>query len=246
MGSEPMRQVASRIEYLKSVGLGYVCLSRPMHTLSTGESQRVMMTTLLGSSLVDMLYVFDEPTVGLHPQDTERMANAILGLRDRGNTVILIEHEPYLMRIADLVVEVGPLAGELGGQVTFHGTPTELLKSDSVTGGYLSGKRTTRRHFRETSDRWIELQGACGRNLQGDDLRIPVGCLTVMIGPSGAGKSTLVLETLCPAISHAFGDATGGLPFYNLKSTIGKKGITFGVGREFYDKVNNKLIIFLL
>lgn len=218
MASEPMRQVASRIEYLKAVGLGYVCLSRPMHTLSSGEAQRVMMTTLLGSSLVDMLYVFDEPTVGLHPQDTERMANAILGLRDRGNTVILVEHEPYLLRIADLVIEIGPQAGELGGQVTFHGTPTELLKSNTETGRFLSGERTTRRHFRNTSDRWTELQGASGRNLQSVDLRIPLGCLTVMTGPSGAGKSTLVLDTLCPAIRHVFGDdSTVALPFVGLK-----------------------------
>ena len=220
MASEPMRQVASRIEYLKSVGLGYVCLSRPMHTLSSGEAQRVMMTTLLGSSLVDMLYVFDEPTVGLHPQDTERMANAILGLRDRGNTVILVEHEPYLMRIADLVIEIGPQAGELGGQVTFHGTPSELLKSNCETGRFLSGERTTRRHFRSTSDRWVELYGASGRNLQSVDLRVPLGCLTVMAGPSGAGKSTLVLDTLCPAINHAFGDnSTEALPFVGLKGT---------------------------
>ncbi len=218
MASEPMRQVASRIEYLKAVGLGYVSLSRPMHTLSSGEAQRVMMTTLLGSSLVDMLYVFDEPTVGLHPQDTERMANAILGLRDRGNTVILVEHEPYLMRIADVVIEIGPQAGELGGQVTFHGTPTELLKSSTETGRFLSGERTTRRHFRSPSDRWTELQGASGRNLQSVDLRIPLGCLTVMTGPSGAGKSTLVLDTLCPAIRHAFGDdSTEALPFVGLK-----------------------------
>ena len=206
IASEPTHQIVSRIGYLKAVGLGYVILARPMHTLSSGEAQRVMMTTLLGSNLVDMLYVFDEPTVGLHPQDTERMANAILGLRDRGNTVILVEHEPHLMRIADFIVEIGPMAGESGGRVTFSGTPSKLLESDSMTGQYLSGKRSTQRSVRATSHRWLELHEARGRNLKNVNLRVPLECFTVIIGPSGSGKSTLVLDTLCPEIERALGD----------------------------------------
>ncbi len=217
VASEPQRQVLARMEYLQSVGLGYLCLERPMHTLSSGESQRVMMTTLLGSSLVDMLYVFDEPTVGLHPQDTERMANAILALRDRGNTVILVEHEPHLIRIADRVVEIGPQAGELGGCVTFHGTPSEMLIGKCVTGEYLSGRRRAERSPRPIGLEWIEMRGASGRNLQVEELRIPLNCMTVMIGPSGSGKSTLILETLCPAIHRVFDDeADTGLPFASL------------------------------
>ncbi len=217
VASEPQRQVIARMEYLRSVGLDYLCLARPLHTLSSGESQRVMMTTLLGSSLVDMLYVFDEPTVGLHPQDTERMANAILGLRDRGNTVILVEHEPHLMRIADRIVEIGPKAGELGGYVTFNGTPNELLDSKSATGEYLSGRRLVQRSARQVGPDWVGMQGATGRNLRVDELSIPLRCLTVMIGPSGSGKSTLVLDTLCPAIDQVFGsDVKFGLPFSGL------------------------------
>ena len=217
VASEPQRQVLARMEYLQSVGLGYLCLARPLHTLSSGESQRVMMTTLLGSSLVDMLYVFDEPTVGLHPQDTERMASAILALRDRGNTVILVEHEPHLMRIADRVVEIGPQAGELGGYVTFNGTPSEMLNGKCVTGEYLSGRRRAQRSPRSIGREWIGMRGASGRNLQVEELRIPLKCMTVMIGPSGSGKSTLILDTFCPAIDRVFDDeADVGLSFASL------------------------------
>jgi len=223
LASEPNRQVRNRIEYLQSVGLGYLSLARPLHTLSSGEAQRVSMTTLLGSSLVNMLYVFDEPTVGLHPQDTERMAAAILGLRDRGNTVVLVEHEPYLMKIADQIVEIGPLAGEQGGRVTFQGTPQELAASDCATGEYLSGKRSIQRSHRTIGNRWLELRGASGRNLQVELLRVPIGCLTMMIGPSGSGKSSLVLDTLCPAIAAAFGDETD--PPLPLKSIAGTEHI---------------------
>ena len=217
VASEPQRQVLSRIEYLQKVGLGYLSLARPLHTLSGGEAQRVMMTTLLGSSLVDMLYVFDEPTVGLHPQDTERMAGAILGLRDRGNTVVLVEHEPHLMRIADRIVEIGPQAGELGGRVTFQGTPSELLRSDCVTGEYLSGARQTQRTSIPTGSNWFGIRGASGRNLKVDELSIPANRLTVVIGPSGSGKSSLILDTLCPAVERFFdNEADPGLPFESL------------------------------
>jgi len=217
VASEPQRQVLSRIEYLQKVGLGYLALARPLHTLSGGESQRVMMTTLLGSSLVDMLYVFDEPTVGLHPQDTERMASAILGLRDRGNTVVLVEHEPHLMRIADRIIEIGPQAGDLGGRVTFEGTPSELVQSDCLTGEYLSGARLTERTAKSIGENWFGVRGASGRNLKVDELRIPTNCLTVVMGPSGSGKSSLILDTLCPAIERAFdSQADSGLPFESL------------------------------
>jgi excinuclease ABC subunit A len=176
-----------------------------------------MLTTLLASSLVGMLYVLDEPSVGLHSQDTERMAKAILGLRDRGNTVILIEHEPHLMGIADRVVEIGPQAGEPGGYITFDGTPNELLTSQSLTGEYLSGRRDTKRKSRQPGTDWLGLRGATGRNLQIDELRIPLRCLTVMVGPSGAGKSSLILDTLCPAIERIFdSDTSAGLPFVGL------------------------------
>jgi excinuclease ABC subunit A len=200
--SEPHQQVRQRLGYLDAVGLSFLSLSRPMHTLSSGEAQRVMMTGLLGSSLVDMLYVLDEPTVGLHPQDSERIANAILGLRDRGNTVLVVEHEPHLIRLADRVFEIGPQAGDHGGKLTFAGTPKELLNSSCLTGEYLQGKRRVSRQRREIDTRcpWLVLQGASGRNLQQLELRVPVNRFTVMVGPSGSGKSSLVLDTLCPSI----------------------------------------------
>lgn len=196
---EPVRQVLSRLEYLADVGLGYLSLSRSMHTLSSGEAQRVGLTTLLGSTLVDMLYVFDEPTVGLHPTDVKRISDSILKIRDRGNTVLLVEHEPAMIQLADRVLEIGPAAGERGGEVCFDGSPKELIRSSSVTGKYLRGEKErliTRRH----SDRFLELIGASGRNLKEASIAIPVGCLTVVEGPSGSGKSSLLLDTLVPAL----------------------------------------------
>ncbi len=217
VASEPQRQLVARLEYLRSVGLGYLCLARPLHSLSSGEAQRVMLTTLLGSSLVDMLYVFDEPTVGLHPQDTERLANAIQGLKERGNTVILVEHEPYLMKIADRIIEIGPQAGEFGGKVMFNGTPKQLMMSTSVTGDFLTGRRHSIRSPRSIGTDYLGIRGARGRNLQVDEIRIPLHCLTVVIGPSGSGKSSLILDSLCPAIQRSFDDqAELGLPFESL------------------------------
>lgn len=222
--SEPFRQVISRLEYLEKIGLKYVSLDRPMHTLSSGEAQRVNLTTLLGSTLVDMLYVFDEPTVGLHDLDVEKVAKAILNIRERGNTVILVEHEPHMIQLADRVLEIGPKAGELGGNVVFDGTPTELLASSTLTGKYLRGERPRPRQNRRTES-FIELSGASGRNLKNVDLRIPAGCLTVVRGPSGAGKSSLILDTLVPAcllskaseVSDEAIDKSNALPYRSIK-----------------------------
>lgn len=214
--SEPVRQVLSRLEYLQDVGLGYLSLDRPLHTLSSGESQRVNLTTLLGSSLVDMLYVFDEPTVGLHTADVDRVAQAILKIRDRGNTVILVEHEPSMMKLADRILEIGPGAGEFGGEVVFDGAPEALMQSDSVTGKYLRGEKP-RRSIRRSGEKFIKLSGAAGRNLQGIDIEIPLGCFTVITGPSGSGKSTLILDTLLPACSKAAGkEGPIPLPFQSV------------------------------
>lgn len=222
--SEPARQVCSRLRYLQNVGLGYLSLDRPMHTLSSGESQRVNLTTLLGSSLVDMLYVFDEPTVGLHSADVQRVANAILAIRDRGNTVILVEHEPTMMEIADRIIEIGPSAGSRGGEVTFDGTPKEIRVSDCLTGKYLAGQ-TGRTYRRRRSDLWLELHGACGRNLKNIDLRLPVGCMTAVRGPSGAGKSSLILDTLVPALkAFEMGESSDGLAFHRLKGVAAISG----------------------
>lgn len=215
--SEPERQLTKRLEYLINIGLGYLSLDRPMHMLSSGEAQRVNLTCLLGSSLVDMLYVFDEPTVGLHPDDVKRVSDAILDIRDRGNTVILVEHEPAMLSLADRIIEIGPGAGSNGGEVVFDGTFASLAKQRSVTGRCLRGDYY-KRSKRTNATHWLELTNASGRNLKKAHLTIPLGSLTVVTGPSGSGKSTLLLETLVPGIKRKRGDKdTIPLPFDSLK-----------------------------
>jgi excinuclease ABC subunit A len=215
--STATREVRSRLEYLSFVGLDYLTLSRTLHTLSGGEAQRVALTTLLGSDLVDMLYVLDEPTVGLHPSDTEKVAEAIRRLVERGNTVVLIEHEPHLLHQADQVLEIGPGAGVSGGTVCFSGKPSELKKANTLTAQYLFHGKSRATPPRTPGERALELRGACGRNLQHVDLRIPLGCLCVVVGVSGSGKSSLILETLVPAIESNFsGVPTTGLPYSSL------------------------------
>jgi excinuclease ABC subunit A len=197
--------VRSRLAYLEDVGLGYLALDRSLRTLSSGEAQRVALTTTLGSSLVDMLYVLDEPSVGLHPADVAPLTTAIERLRERGNTVVVVEHEAEIIRRADLVVEFGPGAGDEGGRVVFQGTPAEMeADGDSRTGGWLSGRRamTAAGPRRSTEQGWIKLRGARGNNLQNVTVEFPLGMLCLVTGVSGAGKSTLVDKTLYPALAR--------------------------------------------
>lgn len=196
-------QIRSRLEYLESVGLGYLSLDRTLRTLSGGESRRVALTSSLGSSLVNMLYVLDEPSVGLHPRDVDRLIGAVEKLRDRGNSVVVVEHEESIIRAADQVVEVGPGAGERGGRIIFQGTPAEMEQNEeSLTGAYLSGRRGAfgggRRRAPEHG--WIRLAGARGNNLKNVTVEFPLGVLCLVTGASGAGKSTLVQDTLYPAL----------------------------------------------
>jgi excinuclease ABC subunit A len=196
-------QVRARLHYLESVGLGYLTLDRTLRTLSGGESQRVALGTALGSSLVNLLYVLDEPSVGLHPHDTDRLLRAIENLRNRGNTVVVVEHEEALIRVADQVVEVGPGAGERGGRIVFQGTPAEMETSTaSLTGDYLAGRRMVRppSRRRPPDHGWIRLAGARGNNLQNVTVEFPLGLFCVVTGVSGSGKSTLVEDTLYPAL----------------------------------------------
>jgi excinuclease ABC subunit A len=195
--------VEARLRYLVDVGLGYVTLDRTLRTLSGGESQRVALTTALGSGLVNMLYVLDEPSVGLHPRDVERLAGAVASLRDRGNSVVVVEHEESMIRAADQLIEIGPGAGERGGEVVFQGTLDEMLVDErSLTGDYLSGRRgvapVVKR--RQPDHGWIRLAGARGNNLQDVTIEFPLGVLCVVTGVSGSGKSTLVQDTLYPAL----------------------------------------------
>ncbi|MFP6648851.1 MAG: hypothetical protein VB817_05295 [Pirellulaceae bacterium] len=193
----------SRLHYLEAVGLGYLTLDRTLRTLSGGEAQRVNLTTALGSSLVNMLYVLDEPTVGLHPQDVDRLSGAIQGLCQRGNTVVVVEHEESMLQIADQLVEIGPGAGDRGGRIVFQGDLAAMLEPDaSLTGEYLSGRRgiTATQHRRETNRGWIRLSGASGNNLKDLTVKFPLGLRCLVTGVSGSGKSTLVQDTLYGAL----------------------------------------------
>lgn len=200
-----LEQVVTRLRYLDRVGVGHLALERPLRTLSGGEAQRVALTGALGSNLVGMLYVLDEPCAGLHQADLPQLVEAIGELRDRGNTVAVVEHEPMLIRAADEVVELGPGAGEFGGKIVFHGSPVEMMSdSDSRTADWLAGRRRwePRDERRPTSQGWIRLIGARGNNLQEVTAEVPLGVLCMVTGVSGAGKSTLVEQTLFPAVAQ--------------------------------------------
>ncbi len=203
VGRIMLEQIESRLAYLQGVGLGYLTLDRTLRTLSGGEAQRVALTAALGSSLVNMLYVLDEPSVGLHPRDVDRLIGAINSLRDRGNTVVVVEHEESMLRAADQIVEIGPGAGERGGEVVFQGTPAEIVDSPrSLTGDFLAGRRGISTGFtrRQPNHGWIRLAGARGNNLKNITVEFPLNMLCLVTGVSGAGKSTLVQETLYPAL----------------------------------------------
>jgi excinuclease ABC subunit A len=198
-------QVASRLEYLERVGVGHLAIERPLRTLSGGEAQRVALTAALGSNLTGMLYVLDEPSAGLHPADLPRLVDAVHVLRDRGNSVAVVEHEPSLIMAADHVVEMGPGAGEFGGKVIFEGSPTAMLDHpESRTGDWIAGRRQgpDRGVRRSTNHGWLRVVGARGNNLQNLTIEVPLGVLCVVTGVSGAGKSTLVQQTLFPAVAH--------------------------------------------
>ncbi len=219
----PLEQVRNRLQYLQTVGLGYLSLDRPLRTLSGGEARRAALTSALGSSLVNMLYVLDEPSIGLHPRDTERLLRAIEQLRDRGNSVVVVEHEEAFLRRADLVVEMGPGAGHLGGQVVFVGTPEQMKQDpDSLTGQYLSGRRCVPAgNVRRGHDQgYLELRGARGHNLKNLTVRFPLGVLCVVTGVSGSGKSSLVQETLYGAVCRELGQSgPKPLPYDELHGT---------------------------
>lgn len=196
-------QIVRRLELLRDVGLHYLRLDRPTRTLSSGEVHRVALTRALGSGLVNTLYVLDEPSVGLHERDTDRLLKVIRRIRDEGNTVVVVEHDLKFLRIADHVVDLGPGGGVRGGRVVYQGTPDGIATApESVTGKFVSGEREIRRpaRRREPTDGWIKIYGASGHNLKNVDVAFPLRVLCVVTGVSGAGKSSLVLETLYPAV----------------------------------------------
>ena len=194
-------EINNRLQFLADVGLGYLTLNRKSNTLSGGESQRINLATSLGSSLVGSMYILDEPSIGLHPRDTERLIGVLKSLRDLGNTVIVVEHDEDIMKAADYIIDIGPEAGTHGGEVVAAGTYKELLKADTLTGKYLSGRLAIEvPKKRRTSPQHITLVGCRENNLKNIDVTFPLDMLTVVTGVSGSGKSTLVKKLLYPSI----------------------------------------------
>ena len=208
-----LKEISARLSFLSNVGLDYLTLNRKSNSLSGGESQRINLATSLGSSLVGSMYILDEPSIGLHPKDTERLILVLKSLRDLGNTVIVVEHDEDIMKAADGIIDIGPEAGTLGGHVVANGTFADVLVSDSLTAKYLNGNlKIEIPKQRRTSKYYIDIIGARENNLKNIDVRFPLGMLTVITGVSGSGKSTLVKKILFPALQKRltdFGDKPG-------------------------------------
>ncbi len=201
-----MKEITTRLDFLSKVGLSYLTLNRKSNTLSGGESQRINLATSLGSSLVGSMYILDEPSIGLHPKDTENLIEVLLSLRDLGNTVIVVEHDEDIMKAADEVIDIGPEAGTLGGEVVATGNLDEILKANSLTADYLNGtKEIEVPAERRNSKHYIQIKGARENNLKNIDVTFPLNVLTVVTGVSGSGKSTLVKKILYPSILKEVG-----------------------------------------
>ena len=201
-----LKEINTRLEFLSKVGLDYLTLNRKSNTLSGGESQRINLATSLGSSLVGSMYILDEPSIGLHPKDTEKLIEVLKSLRDLGNTVIVVEHDEDIMKAADTIIDIGPEAGTLGGEVVAIGNYKTILKSNSLTAGYLNGTHTIDVPLeRRTTKYQVEIVGARENNLKNVDVTIPLGSFTAVTGVSGSGKSTLIKKIVYPALLKAIG-----------------------------------------
>ena len=226
---EIIKELRSRVNFLLEVGLDYLSLNRQSSSLSGGESQRIRLATQIGSQLVNVLYILDEPSIGLHQRDNERLINSLKELRDLGNTVIVVEHDEDMMRAADWIIDIGPKAGRKGGDVVFQGTPEEMLKSHTLTAQYLNGEQEIEvPAVRRKSKKFITLSGCTGNNLKHVEVKFPLGTLIVVTGVSGSGKSTLINETLQPILSQLF--------YRSLKKPMPYESIK---GIEQIDKVVN-------
>ena len=230
IASEIIKEIITRIDFMLEVGLDYLSLNRQSATLSGGESQRIRLATQIGSQLVNVLYILDEPSIGLHQRDNDRLIKSLKELRDLGNTVIVVEHDKDMMLCADYIVDIGPKAGRKGGEVVFQGKPDEMLKQHTITSQYLNGemKIEVPAERRKGNGKYIILKGASGNNLKNIDVEFPLGKLIVVTGVSGSGKSTLINETLQPILSQHF--------YRSLKKPMPYKSIE---GIEHIDKVVN-------
>ena len=227
---EILKEIRTRLDFLLEVGLDYLALNRQSASLSGGESQRIRLATQIGSQLVNVLYILDEPSIGLHQRDNERLIRSLKELRDLGNTVIVVEHDQDMMLNADYIIDIGPRAGRKGGEVVFQGTPKEMLKTNSVTANYLNSTLSIPipQKRRKGNGHNLIIKGASGNNLKHVDVTFPLGKLIVITGVSGSGKSTLINETLQPILSQHF--------YRSLKKPMPYDSIE---GLEFIDKVVN-------
>ena len=230
IGNEILKELRTRVDFLLQVGLGYLSLDRPSASLSGGESQRIRLATQIGSQLVNVLYILDEPSIGLHQRDNCKLIESLKQLRDIGNTVMVVEHDSDMMLAADYIVDIGPKAGRKGGEVVFQGTPEEMLRKHTLTAQYLNMEKTISipSKRRKGNGKYIRIKGACGNNLKNVDVEFPLGKLIVVTGVSGSGKSTLINETLQPILSQHF--------YRSLKTPMPYSSIE---GIENIDKVVN-------
>lgn len=220
IATEIVKEIQSRIGFLLDVGLGYLSLNRASASLSGGEGQRIRLATQVGSQLVNVFYILDEPSIGLHPRDNDRLINSLKSLRDGGNTVIVVEHDRDIMLAADYVIDLGPQAGRKGGNVVFSGTPAQMLKCDTMTARYLEGKERIEvpAKRREGNGLSIKLFGARGNNLKNIDVEFPLGKLICITGVSGGGKSSLINDTLQPILAkHFYRALREPLPYYRIE-----------------------------
>ncbi len=226
---EIIKEIRTRLDFLLEVGLGYLSLNRQAASLSGGESQRIRLATQIGSQLVNVLYILDEPSIGLHQRDNDRLIRSLKELRDLGNTVIVVEHDRDMMLHADYIVDIGPKAGRKGGEVVFQGTPAEMMHADTLTARYLKGQEPPQDgHHRLGNGQQLTLRGCSGNNLKHIDVTFPLGCLIVITGVSGSGKSTLINETLYPILaSHFYRALQPPMPYDGIE------------GLEHIDKVVN-------
>ena len=220
IAAEIVKEIRERLRFLVDVGLGYLSLSRASRTLSGGESQRIRLATQIGSKLVNVLYILDEPSIGLHQRDNNRLIKTLKALRDAGNSVIVVEHDEDMMRSADFIVDVGPKAGRRGGHIVASGSFEDILNSDSITADYLSGRRSIEipQTLRQGSGESLVLRGARGNNLKGVDVTLPMGKFICVTGVSGSGKSSLINQTLVPIISqHLYRSLTRPLEYDTIE-----------------------------